>query len=212
LAMDGDREFRAAARRPPRIQVKSQNPISNPDPSNPRTSRAPSPAMMGNYSTSRAPSPMGNYAASRAPSPAAMGNHSMPPPSSSAIGNYASPAQMGNHTTSRAPSPMGNHATARAPSPMRSPKTPSFVPPDVITPVFPASPEDMVGALTSMDTGLTYPYNIWGPVTKYGYLDDVAPTWAHKHHFGGIHVSNKPANRNQCHHSVGLLKFLLTKN
>lgn len=45
----------------------------------------------------------------------------------------------------------------------------------------------MIGAQTSVTTGLTYPYNAWGPVTKYGYLDNIPPTWAQKHHFEGKH-------------------------
>lgn len=73
---------------------------------------------------------------------------------------------------------------------MRSPKTPSFVPADVITPVFPTTAADMAGALTSMATGLTYPYNMWGPVSKYGYLDEVEPMWAQKRHYKGEHVQN----------------------
>ncbi|KAG0614514.1 hypothetical protein M758_6G183100 [Ceratodon purpureus] len=236
-----------AARLPPKIQVKSQNPISNPQdprafrapspvPSGDYAPRAPSPAPCGNYAPARSPSPApsGNYAPARSPSPAPCGNYAPArSPSPGPSGNYAprapSPAPTGNQSTpinlpraspkaaqppaaTRSPSSperlrggspdvkakdylaanphkfLKQPPTPRRPkSPVRSPKTPSFVPPDVITPVFPAEPADMAGAMTSMDTGLTYPWNMWGPITKYGYLDDVAPTWAQKHHFQGKH-------------------------
>jgi len=30
---------------------------------------------------------------------------------------------------------------------------------------------------------------MWGPIGKWGYLEDVNPTWAHKKHYGGKQVS-----------------------
>lgn len=86
-------------------------------------------------------------------------------------------------------SPKSPKQTASSSTPMRSPRTPSFVPPGVITPVPPRTPKDMMGAQTSMDTGITYPVNVWGPITKYGYLDDIEPRWSQKKHFEGKHVS-----------------------
>lgn len=74
-------------------------------------------------------------------------------------------------------------------TPVRSPRTPLLVPPGVITPVPPRTPKDMMGAQTSMDTGITYPVNVWGPITKFGYLDDIEPRWSQKKHFEGKHVS-----------------------
>lgn len=90
--------------------------------------------------------------------------------------------------TPRSPkSPKPNAASSS--TPVRSPRTPSFVPPGVITPVPPHTPKDMMGAQTSMDTGITYPRNVWGPITKFGYLDDIEPRWSQKKHFEGKHVS-----------------------
>ena len=78
----------------------------------------------------------------------------------------------------------------------RSPKqgsggSPKFGP---RTPVSPRSKEDMVGALKESSTGIMYPYNMWGPIGKWGYLEDVNPTWAHKKHYGGKHVSSSTFN------------------
>ena len=87
-------------------------------------------------------------------------------------------------------SPKSPKQTASSSTPVRSPRTPSFVPPGVITPVPPHTPKDMMGAQTSMDTGITYPRNVWGPITKFGYLDDIEPRWSQKKHFEGKHVSS----------------------
>ena len=62
------------------------------------------------------------------------------------------------------------------------------------TPVSPRSKDDMVGALKETSTGIVYPYNMWGPIGKWGYLEDVNPTWAHKKHYGGKHVSSSTSN------------------
>jgi hypothetical protein len=104
---------------------------------------------------------------------------------------------------------------ARSPSPSPPPSSlainvPPQVPADVIMPVSPHSPLAMIGAQRSMHTGITYPVNVWGPISKYGYLDEVPPTWVQKQHFGGKHV--------QCFlylhettqfHIFALVKFLL---
>lgn len=91
---------------------------------------------------------------------------------------------------SQAPmSPKSPKPNASPSTPVRSPKTPSFVPAGVVTPVPPHTPKDMMGAQTSMDTGITYPVNVWGPITKFGYLADIEPRWSQKKHFEGKHVS-----------------------
>jgi len=82
---------------------------------------------------------------------------------------------------------------ARSPSPSPPPSSLAInvapqVPADVIMPVSPHSPLAMIGAQRSMHTGITYPVNVWGPISKYGYLDEVPPTWVQRQHFGGKHV------------------------
>lgn len=161
----------------PKIQVKSQNPITK--------KATPSPSPREAFSDQKGSSPP---LTTRSPKPAERlrgGGGPAKSPRSQGETPAKSPRSQGE-TPSKSP-------RSRPQTPMRSPKTPSFVPPDMITPVFPASPEEMIGAQTSMETGLTYPYNIWGPITKYGYLDDVAPTWAQKHHFLGKHVRRPPS-------------------
>ncbi|KAH8974460.1 hypothetical protein BDL97_01G103800 [Sphagnum fallax] len=81
---------------------------------------------------------------------------------------------------------------ARSPSPSPPPSSLAInvapqVPADVIMPVSPHSPLAMIGAQRSMHTGITYPVNVWGPISKYGYLDEVPPTWVQRQHFGGKH-------------------------
>ena len=182
--------------RPPRIQVKSQNPISNPNPLGPRTSRAPSPSPRGNCRSSPASmrqakddvarsvgaSPKALSASARVPDRLPGGG----PVKTTWQSSGGSPRSPQPKSPERPQTPKSSMKLPK--SPVQSPRTPSFVPKDVIMPVFPASPEDMKGALTSMETGLTHPYNVWGPVTKYGYLENVTPTWVQKHHFGGKHV------------------------
>ncbi|CAK9213158.1 unnamed protein product [Sphagnum troendelagicum] len=52
-------------------------------------------------------------------------------------------------------------------------------------PVSPRTPSDMIGAQEERDTGLLNPYNLWGPVSKYGYLETVPLHPTQKQHFGG---------------------------
>lgn len=200
----------------PKIQVKSQNPISKPPAEQSRPHSPPGggdslsqdrrhtgggPPKLQNRSPKPTERPRRD-GPSRAPSQAdtPKSPHQFRGPAFSAAGKAKSPDRLRGgggpslvpDATPKSPnSPAGARPrTPKSPkSPVRSPKTPSFVPPDVITPVFPASKDDMIGAQTSVTTGLTYPYNAWGPVTKYGYLDNIPPTWAQKHHFEGKHVS-----------------------
>ncbi len=58
-------------------------------------------------------------------------------------------------------------------------------------PVSPRTPSDMIGAQEERDTGLLNPYNMWGPVSKYGYLETVPLHPTQKQHFGGKLVSRK---------------------
>jgi hypothetical protein len=58
-------------------------------------------------------------------------------------------------------------------------------------PVSPRTPSDMIGAQEERDTGLLNPYNLWGPVSKYGYLETVPLHPTQKQHFGGKLVSKK---------------------
>jgi hypothetical protein len=58
-------------------------------------------------------------------------------------------------------------------------------------PVSPRTPSDMIGAQEERDTGLLNPYNLWGPVSKYGYLETVPLHPTQKQHFGGKLVSRK---------------------
>lgn len=196
----------ASAQPPQKIQVKSQNPIT--DPLDSRSFRAPKPALIGNYASGAPSSAPTGYYSSPKDIPLNVGASPTAAPSPSAARSTSSSERIRGGSpdvkarAKRAASPKYTPTSSPRPqtpkSPLRSLKTPSFVAPDVITPVFPTSPEDMAGALTSMETGLTYPWNIWGPVTKYGYLDDVEPTWSQKYHFQGKPVSSHWAHRVDC--------------
>lgn len=58
-------------------------------------------------------------------------------------------------------------------------------------PVTARAPKDMIGAHTERSTGITYPYNMWGPCnpTRFGRVGEMPPNRGHKHNYQGKHVS-----------------------
>jgi hypothetical protein len=56
-------------------------------------------------------------------------------------------------------------------------------------PVTARTPKDMVGAHTERSTGITYPYNMWGPCNPGKHGQEFPPDRDQKYHYEGKHVS-----------------------
>jgi len=157
-------QFNSSTRTPlPKIQVKSQNPISK-KPIVLEASHGPLPSGKNSDQKSLSPKPIERLQGGGTPVKSHRNTKSLKSPKS----------------------PLQAQTPKSAKMPMSSPKTSSFVGPNVTTPT---SPKDIVDKDINMETSPTYPYNLWGPITKYGYLDNVPPTWAQRHHFQGKPVS-----------------------
>ena len=61
------------------------------------------------------------------------------------------------------------------------------------TPVTARLGKDMIGAHTERSTGITCPYNLWGPCnpTRFGTLGEMPPERSHRHNYQGKHVTCK---------------------